>query len=238
MVERLGYDPYPMKNLVFLALLLGACNTSQTGANDRILFTPDECGQLGGCDFEDSIGVGGKIAVTISGLNGQATAGLDLASRDTDVFDVAPTTDIGGEPAWEITAYSPGVAQLAAIDGDGNEIDFIEVPVQEVTRLTMDPFAGDIVGPTEEDGVDEAFTVNANMMVSWSVRPIIAGDVTTMGRFEFFNTQAVDLSQYETESSDPANGYLYVSLPAGDYPIEFELADDPEVFVSAVIHAQ
>jgi hypothetical protein len=228
-----------MKRLFVLSLLaVAACNTSQSGANNAIAFTPDNCGELGGCDFADSIGVGGKIDVTISGLNGTPTAGLDLASADTDVFDVAPTEDVGGEPAWEITAYSPGVARLAAIDGDGNEIDFIEVPVQEVTRLTMEPFAGDIVGPTEEDGVDEVFTVNADALVSWSVRPIIAGDVTTMGRYTFANTQAVDLSQYETESSDPANGYLYVQLPVGEYPITFELADDGEIYVSAVIRAQ
>jgi hypothetical protein len=226
-----------MKRL-FLGVLLSvaACNTSQTGANGNVAFTPVECGELGGCDFADSIGVGGKINVTISGLDGTPTAGLDLASREPDKLDVVPGADVGGEPSWELTALTAGVVQLAAIDPDGNEVDFIEVPMQEVTKLTMVPFAGDVT-PITLDGVDEAFQVMADTAASWSVRPVIAGDVTTMGRYEFVNIQGQpDISPFEAVNSDPANGYLYVEhIDPGDYPIEFQLAIDAEIYVTAII---
>jgi hypothetical protein len=214
-----------------------ACNTSQTGANGNVEFTPTQCGQIGGCDFEDSIGVGGVINVTLNGLDGFSTAGLDLASRDPSLMDVRPGEDVGGEPSWEVQSLGAGVVELAALDRDGNEVDFIEVPMQEDTRLTMEPVAGDIVGPVAEGDIDEAFQVNADALVSWSIRPVIAGDVTTMGRYQFQSTEAIDLSAYETESSDRANGYLYLQLPIGDYPIVFELADNADIFVTAIIHA-
>jgi hypothetical protein len=228
-----------MKRL-FLGVLLSvaACNTSQTGANGNVAFTPVECGELGGCDFADSIGVGGKINVTISGLDGTPTAGLDLASREPDKLDVVPGEDVGGEPSWELTALTAGVVELAAIDPDGNEVDFIQVPMQEVTKLTMVPFAGS-PEPIEEVDVDEGYQVMAGTAASWSVRPLIAGDVTTMGRYTFVNIQGTpDITPYEAVNSDPANGYLYIeNIATGDYPIEFQLVIDGEIYVTAIIHA-
>lgn len=228
-----------MKRLfVGVLLSVAACNTSQTGANGAVAFTPVQCGELGGCDFADSIGVGGVINVTISGIDGTPTAGLDLASRDESRLAVEPGEDVGGEPSWLLTALAPGVAQLAAIDPDGQEVDFIEVPMQEVTRLTMVPFAGDQTELGPEGDYDEAFQMMADTAASWSVRPVIAGDVTTMGRYAFTNIQGTpDLTQYEAANSDPANGYLYVEhIGFGDYPIEFQLSIDGGIFVSAIIH--
>jgi hypothetical protein len=230
--------------IVSLSLLiaLAACNTSQTGANERIAFTPQNCGQPAeGCDLADSMGVYGKISMTIDGLNGQPTAGLDLASRDPARLTVEPTADIGGQPAWELTAHAAGVVQVAAVDAGGTEIDFVEVPIQEVLALTMQPYTSNIVGPSDETGYDEAFTVNADEPVAWNVRPLIAGDVTTMGRFMFETvtiTGEPDVTDFELGTSDRPNGYLYVDLPAGDYPVEFQLSDDPDaIFVSAIIHS-
>lgn len=222
-----------------LALAAAACNESRSGANERVRFTPDECGNVN-CTFDDSIGVGGTISITIDGIDGFPTAGLDLASRDPDLFSVAPRSDIAGRPAWDLTAHAAGVGELVALDGS-EEIDFIEIPIQEVIALTMDPFAGDIVGPNEEAGYDEAFTVNANEAVSWFVRPVVEGDAITMGRYSFetvLDAGAPSVVDHEAANSDRPNGYLYVTLPAGDYPVRFELTDDPDVFVEAIIHAQ
>jgi hypothetical protein len=237
-----------MKRLTLLCALLGglsaACNTSKTGANDRLSFTPVDCGDhgAGGCDFDDSIGVGGTVSVTLDSLDGTATAGLDLASADPSVLTVVPTADIGGEPAWDLTAVGPGVARLAAIDPDATEIDFVEVSTQDVTGLTMEPLVGSPVGPTQEGDYDEAFTVNADTAYSWVIRPLIAGDAITMGRFSYetvLNQGDPDITLYEAENSDRPNGYLYVTLPAGDYPVEFQLSQDPDnIYVSAIIHAQ
>jgi hypothetical protein len=232
-----------MRSLPILAsLFLVACNTAQTGANERIAFRPENCGQPAeGCDLRDSMGVYGRINMTIDGLNGQSTAGLELASRDTQRLTVAPGPDIGGQPSWELTALAAGVVQVAAIDGAGTEIDFVEVPIQEVLALTLEPYTTNIVGPAEEQGYDEAYTVNADEPVAWNVRPLIDGDVTTMGRFTFETvtiTGEPDVTDFEEGTSDRPNGYLYVSLPAGDYPVEFQLSDDPDnIFVRAIIHS-
>jgi hypothetical protein len=223
-----------------LLITIAACNESQTGANERIAFTPANCGQIG-CDLDDSIGVYGKINIQIDGLNGQSTAGLDLASRDPSRLTVEPAADINGAPSWELTALAAGVVQLAAIDPGGTEIDFVEVPIQDLVALTLQPYTSNIVGPAEEQGYDEAYTVNANEPVAWNVRPLIAGDVTTMGRFMFETVTIAgepDVTDFELGTSDRPNGYLYVDLPAGDYPVEFQLSDDPDnLYVSAIIHS-
>ena len=223
-------------------IALVACNTSQTGANERIAFTPVECGQPAeGCDLRDSMGVHGTIGMTIDGLNGQSTAGLDLASRDPQRLTVEPGPDVGGQPSWLLTAHEAGVVQVAAVDQGGAEIDFVEVPIQDVVALTLQPYTSNIVGPSEEQGYDEAYTVNANEPVAWNVRPLIAGDVTTMGRFRFETVTEAglpDVTDFELGTSDRPNGYLYVDLPAGDYPVEFQLSADFDIFVSAIIHAQ
>ena len=223
-----------------LTLAAAACNTTTEGANGQIAFTPTNCGVVAGCDFADSIGVHGAVDVQIAGLQGTPTAGLDLASDDEGVFTVAPTDDTGNQATWEIQAHGAGVARLAAIDGDGTEVDFVEVSVQDVTHLALEEFVGDAVGPTDEQGFDEAWTVNADELVSWYVRPRIAGDAPTMGRFSFetvLDGGATWLTGAEQEGSDRPNGYLYLRLPAGDYPITFELTEDQGIFVDAIIHA-
>ncbi len=225
--------------LLFGAALAGGCNTSTSGANERISFTPENCGQVLSCDLADSIAAGGKINITIDSLDGTPTAGLDLASRDPDIVTVEPAADIGGAPSWELTAHAPGVADLAALDGE-LEIDFVEVPVQELEHLGLEGFVGDAVGPAIEDGFDEAWTVNADTQVSWFVRPMV-NDAVLMGRFSFETVTEVglpDVTDFELDNSDRPNGHLSVMLPPGDYPVEFQLSLAPDdIYVSAIIHA-
>ena len=100
--------------LVLAATVLAAvgCNTSQEGANGNVLFTPDQCGRLDGCDFADSIGVGGTIQVHIQGIDGFSTAGVTLASNDEDVLYIQAIGDVGGKPTWEATGTGAGVDPL------------------------------------------------------------------------------------------------------------------------------
>jgi hypothetical protein len=217
--------------------VLAACNQSQAGVNERILFTPVQCGQpLDGCDFDDSVGLHGTISLQISGIDGQPTAGLDLASRDPSVAQVSRRADISNAPAWDLAALAPGVVDVAAIDSNGIEIDFVQVGVQEVVGLTMVPVDTSIVGPDVEEGYDEAFTIKADLNASWLVRPLIAGDVTTMGRFAF--TPVLDPLATQVQGSDPDNGLLAIKVPAGTYPVSFSLSADPAIAIEAVIHAQ
>lgn len=217
-----------------------ACDTPRDGAYGNIEFTPTQCGQpADGCDFADSIGVGGSISVTLDGIDGFSTAGVDLVSDDPDLLAVEPTEDIGAEPAWQLTALAPGVARLVAVQG-GETVDLLEVPIQAVETLTMVPFVGNVVGGDPEGDYDQAFTINADESASWFIRPTVTGGDTTMGRFSFetvLDQGAPDILQYEDSNSDRPGGYLYVTPAAGDYPIEFQLTIDPDVYVYAIIHA-
>lgn len=226
--------------LLFGAALAAGCNTSTSGANDRISFTPDECGQLtSNCNLADSIGVGGQINIQIDSLDGTPTAGLDLASRDPDILAVERGADLNGAPSWLLTALAPGVADLAALDGT-HEIDFVEVPVQAVAHLALEKVVGEAVGPTLEDGYDEAWTINADTQTSWFVRPVASDDGVLMGRFSYETVTVSgepDVTDFELENSDRPAGHLSVRLPPGAYPVTFELTLDQDVFVDAIIHA-
>jgi hypothetical protein len=220
-----------------LAAGSAACNVSQDGANDILRFTPTDCGQLG-CNFADSIGVGGTISVQLESLGGTPTAGLDLVSGDPAIMDVFRREDLGGRPAWDVVALGAGVADLVAVDG-GTEVDFLEVSMQDVAALTMVPFVGDIV-ETSVDGYDEAYAVQADAIVSWSVRPLIAGDALTMGRFEMeiaVDAGAPSVLDHLQDNADLAAGYLSVALPAGGYPLEFNVAGNYDVVLRARIDA-
>jgi hypothetical protein len=216
-----------------------ACNEPREGANGNLEFTPRNCGQVLSCDFDDSIGTFGRINITVDGLNGTPTAGLELSSSDNSVFTVDFGDDISGEPSWEIYAVGAGVAELVAYNGN-TEVDFIEIPVQTTQFLGLENLVGDAVGPSVEDGYDEAWTVNAGEDVSFIVRGMIAEDAVTMGRFsvetvlDAGDTRLIDA---ELENSDRPNGYLSVNLPEGDYPVRFELTEDQGTFVEAIIHA-
>ncbi len=216
-----------------------ACNEPREGANGNLEFTPQNCGQVLSCDFDDSIGTYGSINITIDGLNGTPTAGLVLESSDPGVFSVQLGDDISGEPSWEIYAVGAGVGELVAFNAN-TEVDFIEIPVQTTQFLGLENLVGDAVGPTVEAGYDEAWTVNAGEDVSFIVRGMIAEDAVTMGRFSVetvLDAGEPAVTDYELENSDRPNGYLSVNLPAGDYPVRFELTEDGNVFVEAIIHA-
>src|SRR5262249_46075828 len=148
-LARIAYDPRSMKRLALAFLALAACNTTSSGANQHIGFTPTNCGTLGGCDFDLSVGVGGKVDVTLDSLDGTPTAGLDLASRDPNLLSVTTTADVGGEPAWELTALGRGSADLVAIDSGGGEVDFVPVPMVDVVAVQMDPLTSSIVEGSE-----------------------------------------------------------------------------------------
>jgi hypothetical protein len=208
-----------------LMLTTAACNESQSGAEGNIRFTPDKCGRgdLGGCDFEDSVGTGGVINVYIEGISGFPTAGVDLVSGDTNVFTLSPTTSTGGRPTWELTAVGAGVARIIALDSSDNEVDFLEVSVQDVTGLTLENIVGDAVGPAAGDQEsDEIWTINAAQQVSFYVRPTIGANVPTMGRFTYTATLDAPISDGLTGAADVGNGYLAFSVAAGAHIATFD----------------
>jgi hypothetical protein len=210
------------------ALAIG-CNESKEGAQGLVIFTPDACG-VGPCSFDDSIAVSGTIQVNIRGDDEEmvSTAGYELASDDTSVLEVTAIPDVGGRPTWELYAVSEGVARLAAID-DGEEIDFIEVPVQEIDGLELVHFVGEAVGPVQEDNYDEVWTINAGEDVSFHAVPTLAGD-RLMGVLEYGYTAdepldavldpAADISHGEIEFNVPGEGEFALSLDAAGVTLD------------------
>jgi hypothetical protein len=211
--------------LAFFAIAsLAACNEPKEGANGNIQFTPDNCStqDLRGCDFDDSIGVGGAIDVNITGLDGFSTAGVNLTTDDPTVLVVEPVADVNNRPTWEVTGTGEGVGRIVALDASDVEVDFIEVGVQLLTGLTTENFIGDAVGPAADPNYDEVWTVNADTIVSFYVVPLIGDGVPTMGRYQYITTVDAALDPYLEGTSDPAGGYIRFSAPAGQYLVSFE----------------
>ncbi len=219
--------------LALIALAATACNVSTDGANGNITFTPTDCGRFG-CDFDDSIGVGGVINVQIAGVDGVSTAGADLISDDPDLLSVTPIAD-QGQPTWELKSLAAGVARLTVLDSQGADLDFLEVPMQELTGLIGSNVLGNAVGPADDPSFDEVWTVNADEAVSFQVTPVIGIDVPTMGRYVYTATVDVGLEAGLIET-DLSEGYLYFEVPAGEYTASFE--DDFGHFIDMLIIAE
>jgi hypothetical protein len=200
---------------LLLISLLAACNATSEGARGVVEFTPRDCGRIG-CDFDDSIGVGGVLNVQIRGTDGVSTAGVVLASSDEDVLAVTAIADLGGAPAWELEGISAGVARLEAIDADDGVVDFLAVGVEEVSGLSLENVLGDAVGPEIAEGYDEAWQINADAAVSFQVTPTIGEGAPTMGRFLYDVSLDEPIAQGLIEP-DPSEGYLYFQVAAGEY---------------------
>jgi hypothetical protein len=220
--------------LAAAALSVG-CDQPKEGALNNVSFTPTNCGLLVGCDFDDSIGVGGKIDVQISGIDGFSTAGIDLASRNPDVFDVVAVGDVGGEPTWEITANSAGIADLAALL-DGEEQDFLEIAIQDVDHYISENILGTAVGPSADPNADEGWAINADERVTFQVTPTIGDSVPTMGRFTFLATLDPEIEEGAMVDQEPGEGHLDFLVPPGDYIVDFE-SDADGLTLSVAFHA-
>jgi hypothetical protein len=216
------------------------CNTTTDGANGLVAFTPDNCSteDLRGCDFEDSLGVGGQAYVQIMGIDGFSTAGVTLVTDDPDVLVIEPVADFGGRPTWEITGTGPGVARIVALDTGEVEVDFVEVGVQLLSGLALEDFIGDAVGPTEDPEFDEVWTINADEQVSFYVNPLIGDGVPTMGRYQYAATIDAAIEAGGTVNQDPAGGYLDFTVPAGEYVVSFDNLYQEGLFIDVLFVAQ
>ncbi len=220
--------------LALAALTAVACDVTTQGANGNVNFTPTECGRFA-CDFDDTIGVGGTIEVQIAGVDGVTTAGATLVSDDPSLLSVRPIGDIGGRPTWELQSLAAGVARLTVLDAIDDELDFIEVPMQEVAGLITNNVLGNAVGPSSDASFDEIWTVNADESVSFQVTPVVGIDSEVMGRYVYTATIDAGL-QAGLIDDDLSEGYLYFSVPAGEYAASF--VDDYGHFIDILIIAQ
>ena len=198
------------------------CDTSSSGAEGVLFFTPTECGRVG-CNFNDSVGVGGALLVHISPRDSTvSTVGLDLESSDESIFTIQAVPDVGGEPTWEIIGQNDGVTSLTAFDtATGDDVDFIAVVVQELDALSSRNVLGDAVGPDLNDqDFDEVWTINADQRVSFSIDPIV-GNTIAMGRYEYTATIDAAIDDGLVDSDSLSDGHLDFSVPVGEHAASF-----------------
>jgi hypothetical protein len=229
-----------LSSFVFAAALVtgaAACNTTTAGANGAVDFTPIECGRDSqGCTFERAVGVGGTLDVHIKGTDGVSTAGATLEAEDSNVVAVEAIDDVGGKPTWALTGVSPGVTRLYAVDGNGDDLDYLEIDVKDPVALRFDAFLGNTVGPDTAEGYDEAWTVNADEATSFFVTPLGDDDEPVLGVYRYQVQLDDALAEGLIDTDKPAEGYLYFQVPAGEYTAHFE--DDAGLAFDALITAQ
>lgn len=211
---------------LFAASLAVGCNTTTPGEQGNVLFTPDECGRLGGCNFADSIGVGGLVNVQIAGADGFSTAGIELESSDESVLLVTAIADVNGQPTWELFGVGSGTAGLLAVDGDRNAVDSIDVAVVQPTKLTMVNFIGDAVGPlTDSPDFDETWEVNLGQRVVFHTTPVNELDNPIMGRYVYDAAVDPGLTADINDTELLGAGQLDVT-PTAPGPYEVVFTDD------------
>lgn len=199
---------------------LAACNTSTEGAKGNVAFTPTDCGLLG-CNLDDSIGVGGIISMHITGLEGVSTAGATLESEDPAMLTVTAVPDVGGQATWELQSFNAGVTRVNVYTAADELLDFVEVPMQELSGIISQNLVGDAVGPSSDASYNEIWTVNADQAVSFQMTPVIGLDAPTMGRYVYTATVDAGIEDGLLDD-DLSGGYLYFNVPAGSYPVSFE----------------
>jgi hypothetical protein len=229
----------PIAIIVSPILLAAACNTSTTGDEHQLEFTPVNCGNaLLGCDLAAGLVAGGEVDVEVRGLGGVSTDGLTLTSTTPSVAEV--TAVAGAQvPTWSVRGLAPGVVDLSALDSGGLEVDTVHFTVGAAERLSLVKLAGTATGPDDEAGADEAWQVTAGALVSFQAVPMKA-DYRLIGRLPYTFTASAGTTLLETEqsTSDRPKGYLYVQPAAGDYTFTFALTATPAVGVDVALHAR
>ena len=198
-----------------------ACDVSTEGSEGNVLFTPTDCGRIGGCDFRDSVGVGGVFTIQIQGIDGFSTAGVTLESGDPTLLSLAPIAAVGGRPAWEAQGQAAGPATVVAYDTTDSRVDLLDVDVRELTGLTLENFVGDAIGPLADDTFDEAWTVNADEPVSFYATPLVLEGEPTMGRYLYSVGVDPTMEAGMLEGANLDEGYIYFNVPAGEYIVTF-----------------
>lgn len=119
--------------LPLVCLLFGAgCDKSTDGALGRVQFTPEHCGiPFGiGCSFDRHLTSGATVEIYVEGKDGFSSAGLDLESRTPTNLSLEVIPDLDGRPAWRLLGEAPGRAEIAVVDRDGLEVDFLRFDVR------------------------------------------------------------------------------------------------------------
>jgi hypothetical protein len=222
---------------IALALALASsCDMPTQGVAGNVEFTPIDCGRYAGCAFADSLGLGGRVNVYITGIGAFDATGVMLESSDPEILTVAFLGDVAGRPTGELFGAGAGAARLIAVK-ERMAVDSIEVQVQPVSDLTAQKLIGNVTGPLyDAAGYDQHWITNAGERSVLHVTPLV-GDEPMMGRYQYSTVFAnADFEGYINDLSILSKGELDFTAPAGQYGLTF--ADDLGNSISLLIEVQ
>ena len=206
--------------LLAAPLALAACNVAETGENGVAYFVPDDCGR-DFCSFDDPIAAGASLDVYLDGVDDQYVGDLEVASTDSRVVDVLGRTP-DSSPRFTLLGVAPGTADLAAIDRDGNEVDYIHVEVERVDELVFDvvsPGLGEPETIVTSDGVRMSrYRLDVGAHVDIDVHPYARGN-WAMGAFEYGVVIDPVIAAAILPSSKVSHGDLDFYAPRGEHDI-------------------
>lgn len=229
--------------------LSAGCNEPTPGQAGNVAFTPQNCGLISGCDFDDTIGEGGIIDVRIAGIGDFDVIGMTLESDNTEVLTVTYLGMPEGNPTWELESTGSGQANLIARK-NGVQVDTIEVRAQPVTDLMVRPFLTDIEVQPDIFGYDWYVLIESeeNETVSLSMVPAV-GDQQVMGRFDYlyeivaaedadeaptFGTIAPEFQAYIENLDQLDDGKLTFTVPADAPAQEYRAIFAPAYYEETV----
>ena len=219
-----------MKRIQMLSIIcfpLVACDISSTGDNGELNFTPTECGVSLGCDFDDSIAVGGTLHVTVDG--GADTYQLD--SSDNDVVRI--TGDVRSN-RWELLGVGIGRADLIAYDDSGEAIDWLTVEVDAVDTLAFDRQWGTVTEHAGDGEFDVIYTLKAGEEVGFDIRPMYRR-TELMGHMQFVSAITPELNSALDYRADLARGELsFRTFSVGEHAVSFA-AEGREVAAKFIV---
>jgi hypothetical protein len=206
--------------LLAAPLALAACNIAETGENGVAHFVPDDCGR-DVCSFDDPIAAGSTVDVYLTGVDDQYVGDLEVASTDPGVIDVLGRVP-DSSPRFTLLANRPGRADVAAVDRDGDEVDYIQVEVERVDELVFDVVSVGLGEPetiVTSDGVRMSrYRLDVGAHVDIDVHPYARGN-WAMGAFEYGVVIDPVIAAAILPSSKVSHGDLDFYAPRGEHDI-------------------
>ncbi len=193
-----------------LLLIVSACHETKEGEENKVGFTPVQCGPGDlQCDLDDPIGLGGTISIKIEGLHGTNVTGFDVEAGDKSVLFVSkrPPSENGNVVLWDVMATGIGEGWLLAKDGR-EEVDRVKVHIEEVTSFKMLHFLDQLTPDTDEPGLDQVWDISVGSSELFVLANYTASLERAMGRYLYEIDMTDDFKKALNNTCLAASGYF------------------------------
>lgn len=197
--------------LLASALPLAACDVIETGALGRLEFLPGDCGVVG-CNLGDRLAVGAVTSLEVRERGGGDVLGLELVSSDPYVFDVVGR-DAFDDDEFVLSGGAPGLADVLAVDGNGEVIDYLTLEIALADDVDISIF-GDAIGPFALGPATDRYEAAIGTSLSITARPAAAFG-PLMGETPFDVVVDGPLFGAMTDADELDLGRAELQVPAG-----------------------